>query len=114
MAISSGVRRFLVQLRNEALIFDPHTVFTPIPTVAYSIATCRETVPDRHLEEVLCGGSNINIEHEAVSSLARFQPLERFVDAAHPHPPGIRWLNHGLDGAIPMFAWSARRRIHRS
>jgi hypothetical protein len=23
MAISSGVRRFLVQLRNEALIFDP-------------------------------------------------------------------------------------------
>src|SRR3954467_8091691 len=54
MAISSGVRRFLVQLR-----------------------------PDRYLEEVFCGGSKIHIEHDAVSSLARFQPLERFVDAAH-------------------------------
>src|SRR5262249_30401150 len=83
MAISSGVRRFLVQLRNEALVFDPHSVFTPIPTVAYSITTCRVTVPDRYLEEVLCGGSKIHIEHDAVSSLARFQPLERFVDAAH-------------------------------
>ena len=83
MAISSGVRRFLVQLRNEALTFDPHTVFTPIPTVAYSITTCRLTVPDRVLEEVVCGGSKIRIEHDAVSGLARFQPLERFVDAAH-------------------------------
>src|SRR5262249_51546215 len=83
MAISSGVRRFLVQSRNEALIFDPHTVFTPIPTVAYSITTCRVTVPDRYLEEVLCGGSIIHIEHDAVSCLARFQPLERSVDAAH-------------------------------
>src|SRR3954449_11685406 len=83
MAISSGVRRLLVRLRNEALIFDPHTVFTPIPTVAYPITTCRVTVPDRYLEVVLCGGSKIRIEHDAVSSLACFQPLERFVDAAH-------------------------------
>src|SRR3954449_10250819 len=83
MAISSGVRRFLVQLRNEALVFDPLTVFTPIPTVAYSITTCRLTVPDRVLKEVACGGSIIRIEHDAVSGLARFQPLERFVDAAH-------------------------------
>src|SRR3954467_11655257 len=83
MAISSGVRRFLVPSRHEALVVDPHTVFTPIPTVAYSITTCRVTVPDRYLEEVLCGGSKIHIEHDAVSSLARFQPLERFVDAAH-------------------------------
>src|SRR3954466_9114895 len=83
MAISSGVRRFLVQLRNEALVFDPHTVFTPIPTVAYSMTTCRVKVPDRYLEEVLCSGSKIHIEHDAASSLARFQPLERFVDAAH-------------------------------
>src|SRR3954447_26645971 len=83
MAISPGVRCFLVQSRNEALVFDPHTVFTPIPTVACSITTCRVTVPDRYLEEVLCGGSKIHIEHDAVSGLARFQPLERFVDAAH-------------------------------
>src|SRR4051795_4937115 len=83
MAISSGVRRFLVQLRNEALSFDPHKVFTPMPTAAYSITTFRLTVPDRMLEEVSCGGSIIRIEHDAVSGLARFQPLERFVDAAH-------------------------------
>src|SRR3954467_15062699 len=83
MAISSGVRRFLVQLRNGALVFDPHTVSTPIPTVAYPITTCRLTVRDRVLEEVVCGGSKIRIEHDAVSGLARFQPLERFVDAAH-------------------------------
>src|SRR3954453_23872165 len=83
MSISSGVRCFLVQSRNEALVSDPHTVSTPIPTVAYSITTCRVAVPDRYLEEVLCNGSKIHIEHDAVSSLARFQPLERFVDAAH-------------------------------
>src|SRR4051812_13108566 len=83
MAISSGVRRFLVQSRKEALVLDPHTVFTPRPTVAYSITTCRVAVPDRYLEEVLCNGSKIHIEHDAVSGLARFQPLERFVDAAH-------------------------------
>src|SRR3954452_18160832 len=27
---------------------------------------------------------------------------------------GLRGLNHGLDGAIAMFVWAARRRIHRS
>jgi hypothetical protein len=75
MSISLEVPRLLVQSRNEALIFDPHTVFTPIPTVAYSITTCRVTVPDRCLEEVLCGGSIIRVEHDAESSVARFQPL---------------------------------------